>query len=41
MTKTTLEEILPAFCAFMIAFKFEPLPEAKTHKFKPKYMEFY
>jgi len=41
ITKETLEFILPVREALIIAFKFEPLPEAKTHKFKPNRPEFY
>src|SRR4030095_3343929 len=35
ITKATCDEILPVLPAFIIAFKLEPLPDAKTHKFKP------
>ena len=35
ITKTILDLIMPAESeALIIAFKFEPLPEAKTHNFK-------
>lgn len=35
ITRETAELIRPEREALIIAFKFEPLPEAKTHKFKP------
>ena len=35
ITRTTLDLIYPEREALIIARRFDPLPEAKTHKFKP------